>query len=160
LGQYKFEKVAEGIPRDKLFQWFTDFSPEDPAISKRRGVDTLLSRQVTREGNKLRVENQVLSRGKSSRFDLEITLHPEDYTYDVKGTTPGMNSNMRFSFTEIPGVGARVTVECNYELLSTELETRDASGLVNKELKEGQERLVSAFLAEAQEQLSIPAKSP
>ncbi len=160
MGQYTFEKVAKGIPTEKLFQWFSDFTSEDADIAKRRGVDILLNRHVTREGNKLHVENIVLSRGKPSRFDLEITLHPENYMYDVKGTTPGMITNMRFAFTEVLGVGAKVTVDCSYELLNAELKTRDAFGLVNKELKEGQERLVGAFLAEAQEQLSVSAKSP
>lgn len=159
-GQYTFEKIARGVPRDKLFQWFSDFSPEDADIAKKRGVDILQSRKVTKDGNKLHIENQVLSSGQPQKFELEITLHPENYMYDVQGITPGMTSNMRFTFSEVPGVGAKVTVDCKYKLLSTELKSRDASGLVNKELKEGQERLVGAFLAEAQEQLSISSKNP
>jgi hypothetical protein len=153
MGQYTFEKIAKGVPRDKLYPWFTDFSPEDADIAKRRGVDILVSRQVRREGNKLRLENEVLWSGKPVKFPVEIVLHPENYTYDVKGTAQGMITNMRFAFTEVPGVSAKVTVDGNYELLSTELKSADASGLVNKQLKEGQERLVGAFLAEAQEQL-------
>jgi hypothetical protein len=53
------------VPREKLFSWFVDFSPEDVDIAKRRGAGMLLSRQVTREGNMIHLENEILSRGVS-----------------------------------------------------------------------------------------------
>ena len=160
MGNYSFEMIARGVPRRELFNWFTDFSDDDAEISKRRGVDLLQQRKVTRRGNSLHVENELLSRGNRSKFVIDVVLHPENYTYDVEGGNEGIKSNMRFAFTDVPGIGSKVTVNCTYELLNTELKTRDASGLVNKELKEGQQRLVAAFLDEAQEQLSLSAKNP
>jgi hypothetical protein len=38
MGHFSLEKTARGVSREKLFEWFTDFSPEDVDIVKRRGL--------------------------------------------------------------------------------------------------------------------------
>lgn len=63
MRQFSCEVLAKGVSRDKLYQWYTDFSPEDVDIIRRRGDGSLLNRQVTREGNKVHMENENLIRG-------------------------------------------------------------------------------------------------
>ncbi len=152
MGHWSLEMTARGVTRDRLFPWFTDFSPEDVGIAKGNGVDLLLSRQVTREGNRVHVESEVLSRGKPTKYLFDAILHPETYSYDVKGSSPGntKEDNRRYTFTDVPGIGTTVRVDCNFKMIGTGYKLADALGLVTREMKGLEERLMGAFLAQAE----------
>jgi len=159
LGKFSYEAIAKGVPKDKLFQWYTDFSPEDVEIMKRRGEGRLLSRNVTREGNKLHIENEHLMRGKVRKSTAEAVLHPEDYTYDITSTMPGMIEDKRhYRFTEVPGQGTRIRFESNYRTFGFGMKLMDSLGLLKRLIVKGSQRTLDAYVAEAEEQLGSTSR--
>jgi hypothetical protein len=114
----------------------------------------LISRQAKREGNIVQVQSDVLSRGRNMKYSFEVVLHPESFYYETKGATPGMvEDKRRYTFEDTPGVGTNVRVDVDYTLLRGGLKFLDAFGLVSSQMKRMEDRLLGAFLAEAEDKL-------
>ncbi len=154
MGRLSYGAIAHGVPRDKMFQWYTDFSPEDVEIIKRRGDGSLLSRVVTRDGNKLHVESEVRGmRGKPMKMIADAVVHPEDYTYDIHLLAPGMvEGDRHYTFTQEPE-GARVAFEDNYRATGRLTKFLSAIGILNWGVAKGSRQTLNAFVAEAEAQL-------
>jgi hypothetical protein len=151
MGHFSLEKTVRGVPRKKLFEWFTDFSSEDVDIVKRRGAALLINRQAKKEGNNVHVENEVLSRGKNMKYSFDAELHPESFYYETRGGTPDMvEDKRRYTFEDSAGVGTKGRGDADYKLLRGGLRFLDAFGLVNGQMKGMEDRLMGAFLAEAE----------
>ena len=146
--------VAKGVTREKLFEWFTDFSPGDVDIMKRRGIEGILSREITRDGNKIHAEQMIKVMGKRSPMTTDIVLHPEDYTYDAHLWSPMVESDLHYTFTQLPE-GTRISVDGNYRLTSRALKILSILmlGLFKRGAARSFRRELRAYTAEAEEQL-------
>lgn len=154
MGHLSYGATAHGVTKDKLFEWFTDFSSEDVDIIKRRGKGGLLSVVATRDGNKIHVENVLRGiRGKPVKAIFDVVLHPEEYTYDVHVSVMGLaEGDQRFIFTQ-ESEGTRVAYEGNYRTKGSLARFLAAIGILNRLVaKDGREGL-NAYLAEAEAQL-------
>ena len=152
--QATYGSVAKGVTREKLFEWFTDFSPEDVDIMKRRGIEGISSREITRDGNKIHAEQMIKVMGKRSPLTIDIVLHPEDYTYDAHLSSPMVESDMHYTFTQLPE-GTRISVDGNYRLTSRTLKILSILmlGLFKRGAARSFKRELGAYTAEAEEQL-------
>lgn len=155
MGHFSFESVARGVPRDKLFRWYFDYSEDDVEIIRRRGDGSLLSRKVRREGgNRVIVENERIVRGKRIKMVYDANPHPENYTCEVEITVPGAyESHRQYSFTEVQE-GTKVIFRDNYTVLSTRLKIADIFGVVRRQLARTSEQGMRAYIAEAEKELS------
>ena len=155
MGHYSIKTLVRGVSRDKLFQWYTDYSPEDVEIIKRRGNGSLASRKVTKEGDKILVESEVLFRGKPRKLYFDITaINPETYTYDVKLTSPGFESHRHYTFTEVPGEGTMMRFDEDYRVTGTAYKILDALGILKLGAKYSAKHGGHyVYAAEAEEQL-------
>lgn len=154
MGSLSYGTIAKGVPRDKLFQWYTDFSPEDVDIIKRRGDGSLLSRVVTRDGNKLHIESEVRGmRGKPMRIIDDAVVHPDDYTYDIHISVPGMmEADRHYNFTQVPE-GTRISFEDHFHATGGMTKIMSALGLLKWGMAKGSKDTLHAFVAEAEDQL-------
>lgn len=160
MGELTYGAVAKGVSLDKFFEWYTDFSPEDVDIIKRRGDGSLLSRKVTRDGNKLHVESEVRGMwGKPMRIINNAVVHPDDYTYDIHISVHGMlEADRHYTFTQVPE-GAKVSFEDHYRATGGTTKLFNALGLLNRFLAKGSRDVLLAFVAEAEEQLGSKAST-
>jgi len=147
--------VAKGVTREKLFEWFTDFSPEDVDIMKRGGIGGILSREITRDGNKIHLEQMIQVMGMRRPMSIDIVLHPEDYTYDAHLLSSMVESDLRYTFTQLPD-GTRISVDGNYRLTSRALKILSILmlGLFKRGAARSFKRELRAYIAEAEEQLN------
>ncbi len=155
MGRLTYGAVAKGVSREKLFEWYTDFSPEDVDIIKRKGDGSLLSRKVTRDGNKLHIESEMRGmRGKPMRIVDDAIVHPDDYTYDVHISIPGMlEADRHYTFTQVPD-GARVSFQDQYRATGGLAKVLSALGLLKNLWAKGSREQLQVFVAEAEEQLA------
>ena len=150
-----FEKMAKGLPAAQFFEWWTDFSSEDPEILGKRGVKGFVSRRVTREGNNIHVETEMLAMVKPISFLMDVVIHPESLTFETKGRTPGVAEETTvWTFTDVPSMGTKISAEQSYTLLKRYLKVLDALGLVKVMGKRTLGKHADAFIAEAQEKLA------
>jgi len=154
MGELTYGAVARGVSREKFFEWYTDFSPEDVDIIKRRSDGSLLSRKVTRDGNKLHIESEMRGiRGKPMRIIDDAVVHPDDYTYDIHISVPGMlEADRHYTFTQVPE-GARISFQDQYRATGGTTKLFNALGLLNRFWAKGSRDQLHAFVAEAEEQL-------
>lgn len=154
MGRTTYGVVAKGVSREKLFEWYTDYSPEDVDIMKRRGDGRLLSRVCTRDGNKLHIENEGRGlRGKPMKFFYDAVLHPEDYTYDIHISMPGMmEADRHYTFTQEPE-GARIAYEDNSRAIGRGWKFLSAIGIFDRFGAWASKRTLNAFVTEAEAQL-------
>lgn len=85
--RYTIKGEAKGVQVQELWRWYTDFRSDDPQILEREGVRMgglrTLYRKVTKEGDRIHID-QAIQRGKRQfEMSFDITLHPENMTYDV-----------------------------------------------------------------------------
>jgi hypothetical protein len=154
MGHLKYGTVAKGVSRENLFQWYTDFSPEDVDIMKRRSDGRLLSRVCTRDGNKLHIESENRGFGsKPVKVTADAVVHPEDYTYDIHSSAPGMFEDDRhYTFTQEPD-GTRIAFEANFHATGRSLKFLGAIGILGWLLNKGSKQTLNAYVAEAEAQL-------
>ncbi len=154
MGRLTYGAVARGVSREKIFEWYTDFSPEDVDIIKRRGDGSLLSRTVTRNGNKLHIESEMRGmRGKPMRIIDDAVVHPDDYSYDIHISIPGMlEADRHYTFTQVPE-GAGISFEDHYRATGGLAKVFNALGLLKRVWANGSRDQLEAFVAEAEEQL-------
>jgi hypothetical protein len=104
---------------------------------------------------------EVLSRGRSTKYSFDAVLHPESFYYETRGATPGMvEDKRRYTFEDSPGVGTKVRADADYKLMRGGLRFLDVFGLVNRQMKGMEDRLLGAFLAEAEDRLNSSTGSP
>lgn len=154
MAKATYDTVAKGVTREKLFEWFTDFSPEDVDIMKRRGIGGILSRETTRNGNKIHLEQMVQIMGMRRRMTTDIVLHPEDNTYDAHLLSPMAEVDLNYTFTQLPE-GTRITVDGNYRLTSRAFKILSILmlGQLKRFVARSGKRELRAYIAEAEEQL-------
>ncbi len=160
MGRLTYGAVARGVSREKLFEWYTDFSPEDVDIIKRRGDGRLLSRKVTREGNKLHIESEMRGMGgKPMRIIDDAVVHPDDYSYDIHISIPGMlEADRHYTFTQVPE-GAGISFEDDYRATGGLAKAFKALGLLKGFWAKGSRDQLQAFVAEAEDQIGRKERS-
>ncbi len=101
-----------------LWEWYTDFRSDDDAILMRegvRGARKFLYRNVSREGDRIHIDQAIPVRKRKFEVVLDITLHPENLTYDTAGGVKGfLRETRHYAFTQSPegaSVKASVTPE-------------------------------------------------
>ena len=159
MGKLAYSLTAKGVPREKLFEWLTDYSPEDVDILKRRSSGQLLSRTCVRDGNKLHVVSELRGiRGKPMKANVEVVLHPEDYTYDVHESVAGSEIDTHYTLTQLPE-GTRLSVEAQYRATGRLMKFLVAVGIMRMLGPRMHKSLRKAFVAEAEEQLGSKQSS-
>ena len=154
MGKVSYSVVAKGVSREKLFEWYTDYSPEDVDIIKRRSTGRLVSRTCTRDGNKLHVVTVARGFRKPMTMTADAVLHPEDYTYDIHTSSSGfIEDDRHYTFTQIPE-GTRLSVEAQYRATGRLMKFLGAVGILRLISPSMNKAVTRAFIAEAEEQLA------
>src|SRR2546425_4704654 len=105
MSNYTIVGEAKGVKVQELWRWYTDFRSDDSEILDREGVDMrgakTLYRNVTKEGDQVHIDQAVQWRKRRIEMSLDITLHPENLTYDVVGGVKGLLHETRhYTFTQ------------------------------------------------------------
>jgi hypothetical protein len=150
MAQYTIEGVAKGARVRDLWDWYTDFRSDDPKILEREGVRAgkSLYRNITKDGNRIHIDQAGQAGKRTIEMSLDITLHPENMTYDVADEIKGFfNESRRYVFTETPE-GAKV--EANVTAQPLRFVARLFGGMVRR----GSQQVMSAYLRAAEKDLT------
>ncbi len=150
MSKYTIEGVAKGARVRDLWEWYTDFRSDDPVILEREGVRGARApyRNVTREGNRVHIDQGMQAGKRTIAMSLDITLHPENMTYDVVDEMKDFLSESRqYVFTETPQ-GAKVEAQVTTQPLTF------AARLFGGMVRRGSQQVMSGYLRAAEKDLS------
>lgn len=155
MGHLHFEAVSP-IPRQRLFLWYVDFSEKDPALSAKYGDGSLKERRVTRlDDRHFSVESVLDSRGRKFPVHYDVTINPEEFTYNVTLTSKDLYKiRRRYAFLETSEGGTRVVVDDDYTLLRNLHKFLDLFGQGRRMLLRSSQEVMQTYLKAAQEELA------
>ncbi len=152
MSNYTIVGEAKGVKVQELWRWYTDFRSDDSEILDREGVDMrgakTLYRNVTKEGDQVHIDQAVQWRKRRIEMSLDITLHPENLTYDVVGGVKGLLHETRhYAFTQSPN-GADVGATVVSQPLSL------LGRLIGSMARKGSQQTMDAYVRAAQKELA------
>ncbi len=160
MGQtFTIDGVAKGVTAKDFHEWYTDFRSDDPELIKEIGERQpirVLERKVTRDGNRLLVDQRLDFRGRPVFMRGEMVVHPEDYTYDIASTSTGafrMKDTRHYTFREVPG-GAEVRADCELSDFQGAVQLVAALGLVRKSAQKKSQEVLEAYCRAAERELA------
>jgi hypothetical protein len=158
MGRFAIEGTARNVPLALLYDWYTDFRPDDPSLVE----DTLrgrplrfVERKVTRQGIHVLIENMMDYKGRRVLARTETTLRPERFAYDVDTRYTGamrFRDRRHYAFTELPE-GTQIRAECEISEARGILGLLSALGLVASAVRKESQRLMDAYLRVAEREL-------
>jgi hypothetical protein len=158
MPHFLIEGTARNVPLALLYDWYTDFRPDDPSLvaDVLRGRPLrFVDRKVTRRGVHVLVENAMDFRGRRVLVRSEITLHPEAFAYDVDSVYTGatrFRDRRHYAFTEMPE-GTLVTAQCEISETRGGLAVLSALGLVGRAVRKESQSLMDGYLRVAEREL-------
>ncbi len=148
---FRVEGLARGVPVSKLFEFYTDYSPEDVEIMRRHGMYMALERVAHREGNHVIVDTTAKMMGMTRNMRYDILLHPEEKWYEMVIEIQGfVKSRRSYKFESVPE-GTRITIEDQFQPTSILASMMNGFGMLRKRLVSDTTRTMYAFTAEAEE---------
>ncbi|MFQ5998875.1 MAG: hypothetical protein ACE5KO_06170 [Candidatus Bathyarchaeia archaeon] len=159
MTRYSFEGLAKRCPQDKLYAWYTDFTPEDADIlrnnlQKRVSLQPVSRKLVTKEGNHVKIESLYRSKKRELKLHQNILLSPPTFTYEAETAVPKIATDQRkYTFIETPE-GTKVTVDGEYKMLNVGLKIADAFGLVKRRFVNESQEIMQAFLRAAEDEIN------
>lgn len=156
--RFILEGTARNVPVALLYDWYTDFRPDDPGLIEEtlRGRPLRFSdRKVTRQGVHVLVENTLDYKGRRILARTEVTLHPERFAYDVDTRYTGamrLRDRRAYVFTEAPE-GTTIRAECGISDVRGTLRLLSALGLLASGLRKESQRIMDGYLRVAEREL-------
>ncbi len=150
MARYSLGGEAKGVQVRELWGWYTDFRSDDSKILEREGISRpkFMYRNVSKEGDRIHIDQALQAGKRQIDMSLDITLHPENMTYDVASEMKGfMRDTRHYSFTQSPG-GARV--EANIVARPLTFGARLFGGVVRR----GSQQVMDGYLRAAQKELA------
>ncbi len=131
---------------------YTDFRSDDPQILEREGAwdrrARFLYRNVTKEGDRIHIDQAAQWRKRKFEISTDITLHPENMTYDAVVEAKGfMRDTRHYVFTQSPD-GAKV--EASVVALPLTFMARLFGGIARR----GTQQAMDGYLRAAQKELA------
>lgn len=156
--RFKVEGIARGVRLQELYDFYTDYGPEDVEIMKKHGMYMALERVAEREGNHVAVDTTAKVMGMTKNMRYDITLHPDGHWYEMTIDIDGfVNSQRKYKFEEVAD-GTRVTIEDEYRPTSLLSKMLHGLGMLRKKLLSDTTRTMNAFIAEAEERLGSESR--
>jgi len=135
----------------KLYDFWTDYGPEDVDIMKKHGMTMALERVSKRQGNHVVVDTTARLMGMKRNMRYDVVLHPEDYWLEMTITTEGFVQSRRSYRFRAVREGTRLVIEDEYEPSSLLARMMNGLGMLRTRLVTDTVRTMQAFLAEAEE---------
>jgi len=158
MGHLEFEMPSR-LPADKLFGWYTDFSPQDAGINKQYGDGSLIARDIRKTDDGHIICEQRMRIGRSEvPAQYRITLHPENLTYEAEMEIGNLVSQKRFYEFLPRGGGSLIHVKVDYTPKAGLVRLLNAVGLykrIDRRLSRG---TMGAYIKAAEAEL-MPAGS-
>lgn len=155
--RFTVEGTARGVPLDKLYEFYTDYSPEDVSIMKKHGMYMALERIAKREGNLVVVDTTAKIMGIKKNMRYDIMLHPEAHWYEMTITIDGfVKSRRTYRFEAVPQ-GTKIMISDEYQPISFLSKMMNGLGMLRKRMINDTTRTMNAFVAEAEERFGISA---
>lgn len=149
--KFHVEGIARRVSLDKLYDFYTDYSPEDVEIMRKHGQRMALERVSKREGNHVVVDTTAKIMGRTKNMRYDIILHPEDHWYEMQLSVDGLfRSHRTYKFKSVE-VGTKILIDDEYEPTSFLARMMNAMGMLKKRLVRDTINAMNAFVAEADE---------
>jgi len=153
LRENKFivEGLARRVPIEKLYEFYTDYSPEDVDIMRKHGMRMALERVAERDGDHVIVDTKakVMVMTKSMKYD--ITLHPDGYWYEMTILIEGFVKSRRTYRFEVVPEGTKITINDVYQPVSHLSKMLNRLGVLRKKMIDDTTKTMNAFVSEAEE---------
>ncbi len=156
--RFMVEGVAKGVPLDKLYEFYTDYSPEDVDIMRKHGMYMAMERVAERDGNHVVVDTTAKIMGITKNMRYDITLHPDGKWYEMTITIDGFVKSHRTYRFEVVGEGTRITIDDQYQPLSPLSRMLNVLGMLRKKMISDTTRTMNAFVAEAEERFGVAVR--
>jgi len=149
--RFSVEGIARGVPLDDLYNFYTDYSPEDVDIMKKHGMYMALERVAERKGNHVVVDTTAKIMGMTKSMKYDILLHPEGHWYEMTISTEGfVRSRRTYKFEAVPQ-GTTVRIEDEYQPISFASKLLNSLGMLRKKMNDDTTKTMRAFIIEAEE---------
>lgn len=155
MGHFEFEMASRLAP-DKLFAWYTDFSPQDAGINKKYGDGSLVARDIrhTDDGHILCEQRMMIGRSEVPA-QYRITLHPENLTYEAEMEIGNLVSQKRLYEFKPSGGGSLVHVKVDYSPKAGLVKLLNALGLYKRIDRKMSRGTMAAYIKAAEAELGI-----
>lgn len=157
--RFTVEGIARSVPLDKLYEFYTDYSPEDVEIMKKHGMYMALERVAQRDGNHVVVDTTAKIMGMTKNMRYDIILHPDGYWYEMTITIEGFVRSRRAYKFEIVPEGTKITINDEYQPTSFLSKMLNGIGMLKKRMIGDTTRTMNAFVTEAEERFGIDQSS-
>lgn len=145
------EGIARHVPLDVLYDFYTDYSPEDVEIMRKHGQKMALERVSKREGNHVVVDTTAKIMGMTKNLRYDILLHPQEHWYEMELFVEGFfRSHRTYKFRAVQE-GTQIIIDDGYEPISFLSKMMNALGLMKNRLIRDTINTMNAFVAEAEE---------
>lgn len=135
----------------RLYDFWTDYGPEDVEIMRRHGLTMALERVSKRQGNHVVVDTTARIMGMKKNMRYDIMLHPEEHWLEMTITIEGfVQSHRSYRFRAGPE-GTHLAIEDEYRPSSLLAEMLNGMGMLKTRLANDTTRTMQAFLTEAEE---------
>lgn len=139
----------------KLYDFWTDYGPEDVEIMRKHGMTMALERVSKRQGDHVVVDTTAKIMGMRRNMRYDILLYPEQYRLEMTIRIEGLTQSYRtYAFQAVPE-GTRLSIEDEYEPISVLASMMNVLGMLRKRLVKDTTRTMQAFLEEAEERFGV-----
>ncbi|MBI2127215.1 MAG: SRPBCC family protein [Thaumarchaeota archaeon] len=153
--KFRIEGIARGVSLSTLFEFYTDYSPEDVEIMRKHGQKMALERVSKKEGDHIIVDTTARVMGMTKNMRYNITLHPEDNWYEMLIRIDGfVKSHRTYRFLSVPE-GTKIIIDDEYQPISMLTGMLDRFGMLKKRLIGDTTNTMNAFIAEAEERFAM-----
>ncbi len=157
--RFRVEGVAKSVPLDKLYEFYTDYSPEDVGIMRKHGMYMALERVVERDGDHVVVDTTAKIMGITKNMKYDIMLHPDGNWYEMTITIEGFVKSHRTYRFEAVREGTRITINDQYQPISPLSRMLNGLGMLRKKMIGDTTRTMNAFVSEAEERFGAAVRS-
>lgn len=155
--QFRVEGIARGVSLETLFEFYTDYSPEDVEIMRKHGQKMALERVSKKEGNHVIVDTTARIMGMKKNMRYDITLHPEEKWYDMDITINGfVKSHRTYRFLAVPE-GTKIIIDDAYHSTAIIPRILNRLGMLRNKMITDTTNTMNSFIAEAEERFGKPA---
>lgn len=149
--KFHVEGIARRVSLATLYDFYTDYSPEDVEIMRKHGQKMALERVSRREGNQVVVDTTAKIMGMTRNMRYDIILHPEDRWYEMELSVDGLfRSHRTYRFKSVDQ-GTQILIDDEYKPTSFLARMMNATGMLKKRLVRDTINTMNAFVAEAEE---------
>ncbi len=162
MPRYRIEGVAKGVGLQALWDWYTDFRPDDVDIVNREApqvAGVFANRRVRRDGSRILIEQVVHYAGREFPATVEVSLHPERFTYDTvhrvrdRRGRPLMVETRQYKL-EGTSAGTRVLAECVIRETHGKARAVNLLGLFTRMARTGSQQVMDGFIKGAERALT------